>query len=499
MSSTLERFIELFTGGTQAYGEWDVIKKAKTIHRAPELENYQSHLEGKVGLGLVPVQLNGMCRFAAIDIDVDTIDHNALFTKIEQRNIPINVCRSKSGGAHLYLFIRKELPAQIVRDVLKRWATVLGYPQVEIFPKQVKVSKENIGNWINLPYFGGDNTTRYAVGPAGALSLEEFLDTAKYYDPDIVTQVDESVDSNTAKMPPCLAALTQNGIGEGMRNQAMFNFAVFYRKARPGDWETALQTHNSQYLSPPLDFRELQGVVQSCARTKYQYLCDQSPLKENCDREQCLKLPFGINNKPWDEAGSYDDFTITHLRKLLTDPPRYVVEVNGRDITLDWDSLYTYRLLKSAIGSALDIVAPPKKQPQWEQKLRGLLATKEDIDAPEDASQVGLVLDRFHEFLGLRDRAQNKEDLLRGIPVEEGGSVLFRVGDLRRYLQGWKLDRIEGSELFMALRKDGCTHKRIRLNGRLVQIWSYPLERINEQTHEFAVANFKRDMEKDEM
>src|SRR5678815_1039670 len=120
------------------------------------------------------------------------------------------------------------------------------------------------------------------------------------------------------------------------------------------------------------------------------------------------------------------------------------------------------------------------KQQQWEMKLRTLLSTLETVEAPDDASLEGLILDRFHEFLTLRERAQNREDILRGLPVEDGASVLFRVGVFRGYLKRFKLDRIEGNELYMALRKDGCEFKRLRISGRIVSVWAYPVDKLNE-------------------
>ena len=493
--NTVERFIELFTGGDHAYGEWDIERGAITKHGSPQVSHYQAHLDGKLGLGLVPVKTNGLCQFAAIDIDIDTIDHRQLYSRIRERNLPLNVCRSKSGGAHLYLFTAVPgLPAGAVQSVLKKWAALLGYPQSEIFPKQTNVSKERIGSWINLPYFGSDSTTRYAVKADGSISLQEFLESAILYDP-ATSAANETQDAQLASMPPCLAAISQNGITEGSRNVVVFNLGVYFRKSKPTSWETELASHNYNRVSPPLDHRELQGIVSSVGRLRYQYTCDQEPFKSLCNKEACQKLPFGVGNKPWHEEGSYDDFTVGNLRKLSTDPPKYIVEVNGRDIVLTWEELLNFRNFKSKCGQVLDLMISGMKQPQWEMQIREMLSRKSNVDAPDDASMMGLVLDKFHEFLTLRERAQEREDLLRGLPVQSGDVVLFRAGDLRRYLQGFKLDKFEGSELFLALRKEGCEHARVRINGRLCTIWSYPLKDVNEQTQEFAAADFKKDLD----
>jgi hypothetical protein len=493
----VERFSNLFVGGQFGYGLWDSKKGARTIHEPPTFSNYDAHLSGTIGLGLVPVQHNGLCRFAAIDIDVDTIDHGTLFSAVKERRFPLSVCRSKSGGAHLYMFANSAgLKAAYLRELLKKWATLLGYPSAEIFPKQSIISSENVGSWINLPYFGASGTTtRYAVGPGGAMELEEFLDSITLYTEN--TKVNEEVRSDVAQMPPCLAALTQNGVREGQRNGALFNFAVFYRKSQPGDWQTATAKHNAQYFSPPLDSREMDGVIHSADRERYGYTCAQEPIHSLCDRQTCLKLEFGINHAGYHENGAFSEFSVCHLRKTLTEPPMYTIEVNSVDLNMDWAILSKYEKFKSYVGEQIDIILPPKKQRQWDLMLQDILTKVEKIEAPEDASLEGLVVNRFHEFLALRERTQNKEDILRGLPVTDGESVIFRVDDLHRYLQTYKLDRIGDTKLYAALRRDGCDYRKIRVSGRQITVWVFPLNKTNTQTEDFVAADFKKDFGED--
>ncbi len=490
----LGKFKELFQGGNHAYGQWHQEHGASTKHGAVPLSAYENHLAGKVGLGLVPVNEGGVCRFAAIDVDVDTVDHQELYRQVEKHRMPLNVCRSKSGGAHLYLFVKEPgLPAAAVQQVLQRWATVLGYAKAEIFPKQTRVSAQVVGSWINLPYAGGDNTLRYAVGPSGALSLEEFLDNVKFYD--AVAGVQDTVVSpnGTAQLPPCLQHLRDEGIGQGFRNQALFNFAIFYRKSQPAGWQDATRNLNKQYFSPPLDYRESEGVIDSVGRSKYMYLCEQSPIREHCNKELCKTLPFGVGNMPWDEAGSFDDFITSNCRKFLSDPPRYLVEVNGQDVTLAWEDLFYFKNFKSSVGEKLNLIIPNLKQQQWEQQLRELLAKKVDIEAPEDASEMGIVIEKFYEFLTLRERASEKEDMLKGLPIQVGQEVMFRVSDFKRFLQSFKLDKQNLSDVFLVLRRDGARHHTMRVKGKVIRVWAYPLNKTNDQTEMFAATDFKND------
>ena len=63
-----------------------------------------------------------------------------------------------------------------MRDKLTEIKTLLGYGGSEVFPKQIQLkSADDTGNFLNLPYFGGEDTTRYAFRADGeAATLEEF-------------------------------------------------------------------------------------------------------------------------------------------------------------------------------------------------------------------------------------------------------------------------------------------------------------------------------------
>ena len=94
------------------------------------------------------------------------------------------VCRSKSGGAHVFLFTKEYVSASLMQDKLNEIRSVLGYGGSEVFPKQRELkSKDDTGNFLNLPYFSSDKTVRYAFdGEGNSVSLEyfyELYDTVK--------------------------------------------------------------------------------------------------------------------------------------------------------------------------------------------------------------------------------------------------------------------------------------------------------------------------------
>ncbi len=130
-------------------------------------------------LGIVPILPDGTCSWFAIDVDDYSLNHHQVVIDIERKELPLVVCRSKSGGAHLYCFIDGFIPATLAIDLAKKWATELGYEKSEIFPKQTKLDEDATGNWIITPYYGADKAVDFAYGIQGErLSLDEFIQWA---------------------------------------------------------------------------------------------------------------------------------------------------------------------------------------------------------------------------------------------------------------------------------------------------------------------------------
>ena len=82
--------------------------------------------------------------------------------------LPLVPCMTKSGGVHLFLFTKEPIPAFKLQNKLEEIAASMGRTGDEIFPKQYEWSKQQpqekqTGNWLNMPYFSGNDTTRYAI------------------------------------------------------------------------------------------------------------------------------------------------------------------------------------------------------------------------------------------------------------------------------------------------------------------------------------------------
>lgn len=488
--------------------EGESAKEAFTKHDPLSPELWEAHLRGDVSdyaLGIVPTTKSNMAYFGAIDIDDDGIDLLGLERKVRELELPLVVCRSKSGGAHLYVFLRDPVPCKTLIEKLKRWATSLGHAQnsngktTEIFPKQDKLKKTEDGSWINIPYFRESNTTRYCVtldpvyGEDDArLDFEQFL----LYAEDMSISAAE-LDGREAKLvggedlftdaPPCLQKLHQIGYPDGVRNQGLYNVAVFFKLAFPDDWQARLEEYNaeSEKIDPPVSDRDLKALIRSIDGRDYVYKCSELPISAHCEKSKCKKQKFGI--MVFQRQRVHDLFPeLTALVKIMTDPPRWQMSVNGQSLDLTTDDLMTLVKFRKVCMERLSIIVPIIKQFEWDEMIRELLVDHKVVSAPEDAGVFGQFQYLVREFLTYRAKSESREDLLSGKPYEEEGRVYFRSSDLLGFLDRRKFRSYQGNQVFTELRRLGVGHHQFNIRKACVQVWWLPVPE-GEQREDFSV------------
>ena len=141
-------FEKIFKGLERAHGCTKVstpaengvkLKGQSFVVRQPvTTELWTMHLNGTQSLGIIPINEDNQCVWGCVDIDSYAgFDHKKLIDKIKQFKLPLAVCRSKSGGAHVFLFSEQPVAAERMRDKLTEIKTLLGYGGSEVFPKQI--------------------------------------------------------------------------------------------------------------------------------------------------------------------------------------------------------------------------------------------------------------------------------------------------------------------------------------------------------------------------
>ena len=142
--TTTDRFMELFRGYSKAHGEYRVQQReadgkmsgrALTVSEGATKQHYQEHLDGgEYILGIIMLRDDNSCNFGVIDIDIrGDVKLNESLDSLEKKikKTPLVMCRSKSGGAHLYLFCKPAIAAVDMVAKLNEFAATLGYGGVE--------------------------------------------------------------------------------------------------------------------------------------------------------------------------------------------------------------------------------------------------------------------------------------------------------------------------------------------------------------------------------
>ena len=423
-----------------------------------------------------------MCKWGCIDVDQYPLDHKMLVDKIRKLKLPLVVCRSKSGGAHCFLFSKEWVPAKDMQKSLQHMSAALGYGESEIFPKQIKLhlDRGDVGNFLNLPYYDHENGLRYAILDDGtSAELNEFIDLYEKYaqTPEEVVKL-QIVDTGETDLmkdgPPCLQILCKQRISEGGRNNGLFNIGVYLRKAYPDSYESEILRYNMEYLSPPLPLPEVNIVAKQLDRKDYAYKCSDAPINAHCNKELCRTRKFGIGAAV---AGA----TIANLRKYNSTPPVWFMDVNGEPLELDTEALMSQPLFQKYCMEQLNFMPRSVAKQQWESRISTLMTEMRDnesaiIEVSQDASISGQFYDYLEEFCSHLQQAQDKEEILLRRPWtdEEEGVTYFRLKDFESYLKKNKFFEYKSHRIAQRLRDINGDSIVLKIKGRAVRVWKIP-------------------------
>ena len=496
---TVRRFARLFRGNSRTRGVYyPDTGSVETVREPAEHKHYEDHLNGVVGLGVVPINDEDYSWFGAIDIDAhgeedEPVDLVSLEAKVREKDLPLVVFRSKSGGAHLYLFATEPVPSKLVRKALANWATDLGYPGCEVFPKQsrLQVDKEGFrqdGNWVNLPLFHAAGTHRWALEGGKKIRLDYVLEVAESRKISAAELVERGEDSHS-EAPPCMQRMLKHGVAHGHRNEALYNLTLYLKAAFPEDYRNRAFDLNARVFEEPLPHSEAEKTVKSASRRDYRYRCREEPLRGLCRSSVCVKRKYGITEDERSELELGGSVDYQRLVKVDSDPPRWLLYVDGSALTLSSEELMDFRRVRVKALEETSRMLPVLKNDQWHARVHKLLEELEVVEAPEEASAKGIIRAHLEEFVAKTDLTEDgkdrekREDLLHGMPVvqQDGDGqryVYFRGPDLVEYLRKQRAEEAKHSNLWMILRTLGVTHTKMRCRGRQspIAVWCLPLD-----------------------
>ena len=416
------KIAKIFKGNENAYGTYYEISKERTDKGKISTKNvtlplpegellsentklWSDHLNGIKSLGVIPINKDNLCGWGCIDIDFyKEFNHKKLLEDIEEAGFPLIVCRSKSGGAHGYIYFKKLVSAGELIEKLNNIAAFLGYKEAETFPKQAQMERGGYGNYVNMPYFNAKNTQRCAIklvkGEVKELTLEEFYE---YHQEKIVdyplSELKTGTDNIWPDGPPCnnCIAVKKCKDGEG-RNNFMFNVGVYLRKKAEEsqvkgeeeiDWSEDLKEANKKYCEPPLGSKEVSKVYNSVNganiadeedvenkkdkkdKDMYQYMCKAQPMKQHCLRSECIKRRFGVGRTKEDTNKAYE---VIQIHKLEDEPVRYYVTfANGKTMSANEDQMTDQKQWRKRVFRSLDYKPKHLKDDKFTDRLNMMM------------------------------------------------------------------------------------------------------------------------------
>lgn len=498
----MRSFAQLFAGRTDCYAFYRVNGQLKgkkvdgkgdTKREPLPTDAYEQHLAGEYMLGIVPIQLDGTVVWFAGDIDDYNIDIVALDKECQRLEIPVVVCRTKSGGAHVYCFVNGAIKGSDAIRLMRQWVTLLGYPKSEIFPKQVVVTEDSVGNWINLPYYHADKTDRYAIGINGErLSLQEFIQLAEARSirPREVAGLLKALkepakdkEDQFKHAPPCIQQMSADLVQSGGRNNALTHWGVYYRLAYPDDWENRVRDASSEYFSPALDNEEVTQVIKNLRSGKYQYLCKVEPMCSLCNKDVCLTRKWGVGPQ---RGTDYGDIKFGDLTMLMSDPPVWIWVVNGQPVTMSTDQLTSPSKFRNRLVDVLGILPPKIKGSEHERMVADAMRTMTKEEAPPEVSLAGMVLDMFKEWVASNaPRAHKIGDILKGLPYfdKDSNMLIFRGQDFTLFFHRESKHNYSTRDIWSAIRKNGGSldNRRVQAeelgSDNQMKLWHVPVDK----------------------
>lgn len=506
-------FNRIFAGHEEAYGEYKITDtsgpkakgKANTVRQPVTLDLWESHLKGENSIGIIPINTSNNCVWGCVDVDeYEGLDLDKWSLLLPE---PLVLCRSKSGGAHVFLFMSQPTTAKLMRKKLQLVARAIGHPNAEIFPKQETIKEGDVGNWLNMPYFNHESTTRYCVKGGVELSAKEFVEHVSEYAINVQQLVafnpqsiiEPEVDTEFNDAPPCLQELVKKGFPTGSRNSALFSMGVFARKKFSAGWEDKIFEYNQRFMGPGT-YSEVAGVIRSLNKKTYTYKCKDQPLSSVCNKDVCATCTYGLDFSNNDEKARRPNI-LENVTKVICyvppknskDEPYWVFTIEGLDIDVTVDMARSQNVFAREYLRQYHRVILPIKDNRWVTSINELLASAEIFELAPDAGPEGQLMQHLEDFCTGRAMAKAQEELILGKPWLFDDRVYFRSGDLIKYLDQQRFRAFKEKEVWSILKRQGAKHHAFNLKGKHLKCWS--IEAFAEQTEGFDYEEMPNDDE----
>ena len=298
---------------------------------------------------------------------------------------------------------------------------------------------------------------RYAINDNGTgCTLEEFY---KLYDLHSCTEEDlQNIKTEEKKIeeafpggPPCLNKLATTGFGQGSRNNALFNIAVYYKQSSPDTWEDKIVEANLKYMEPALSNSEVQQLIKSVNRKGYdKYRCKDSPINAVCQSGLCRTKRFGVG------FGEEEMPMLGSLTKYASKPPEWFLDVDKKRIQLKSEQLYSPQLFALACLDQANLVVPVPKPKDWKQHfLKPMMQGLQEVEPLESLDPVNELTNLLQDWTTNRQSARTLDDILNKLPYTDDKRefTYFRMEDFFNFCKRnhWEKDKNQTGNLIKQL------------------------------------------------
>lgn len=304
--------------------------------------------------------------------------------------------------------------------------------------------KSSVGAWQGIDIRGYDG---YVVAPPSLHEsgrLYEWERPASKYElaafPDIA--IEQRVRARGITTEPGAT------IPQGKRDDVLASLAGAMRQKGMGEESifAALRAENAERCVPPLPESDLRRIARSVARY-----------------EPSRDIPVG--------RAAFTK-TYARLRKQDTKPPSFVLSVMGQDVYLDTvDSLVSHSALQKRVLEQISVLVPSLTKREWETELGVLTDAIEDEDAPDDASESGIVWNYITSFIERAD--DDLSGLVEGRPVIRDGHILTNGEQLRKHLLLHNF-KVEPRVLWAIAKEHGAMSEVVRTKEGAKRFWAIP-------------------------
>lgn len=475
---TLEsRLYSLYGGLHRARGKNEILKsvdekgkrrsKNFTLHEVYEESSWKIHLEGREGLGVIPIRDDATCNWGAIDIDIYPLDLIKLEQEVKASGMPFVVLKTKSGGAHLTTYFKNFESCAEVRSKMAEAAVALGLGERELYPKQIKLANEqDVGNWLNMPYFDYVKTERYAIINGQPVDIEEFLNYAESIRLDSVDDFTvPQIQHELADGPPCLQYFVFQKAGPGERNNVLFNLGVYSRLKYESDWEVKIEEFNRDMMDPPLNHREVGAIIKSLEKKSYSFTCNNPPICNHCNREACKNREFGITAFQHVDIG----VVLDSISKMNSEPPMWILSLEGIRAEVETDELLDQNKFRKVCVNVLNKIPGRMKAEEWDKFIRNKLSEVEIIEMPVETRATELVTRLLPKFFESTPMARHPSEIPLGRWYNEESAYLFRGQDFIKFIDRNNIE-IDNRRLWGVLSSNGVTSRIMRS----MELWCAP-------------------------